>query len=450
MIYLVADDLTGATDTGVQFSKQGYNTLVTIVDLNIKNNKTLNINSDTDIFVVDSETRDLSIMEARKRILQIVNQIPVNENDVIYKKVDSTLRGNIGVELDIIMNKFEKDICLFCPAFPSNNRFVIGGYLIVQGEPLGVTEYYRGNLDSGNASYIPVLLKKQSNLPVGKVELKDVIQGKETILKRINYLYKRGKKIIILDALNDQHLKDILLSGNEFNGSVLYSGSAGLANYLSKIYKTDSSLDLDNNQQIDSETFLIVGGSRRNIMNSQINYLKNKLDINEITIDLKNVFSTRKKSLADYISEGERAIKSKQLLVIRPDPSFLEKNMMQNIINENNLQNHRELEVIIRNFLGELTASLINKSFINNLVLIGGDTAIGVCKALGVDSLRIVDEILPGIPVSSIRNHRYSKIKIATKAGGFGQEETLYNLLMKLHYHNKMEVKGFLKPGVNG
>jgi len=91
----------------------------------------------------------------------------------------------------------------------------------------------------------------------------------------------------------------------------------------------------------------------------------------------------------------------------------------------------RELEVEIKTFLGELTSKIIKNSDARNLILTGGDVALGVCKELGIYNMNILDELLPGIPLA-IANYKNYNLNIVTKAGGFGKEDTLYNLINKL------------------
>jgi len=91
----------------------------------------------------------------------------------------------------------------------------------------------------------------------------------------------------------------------------------------------------------------------------------------------------------------------------------------------------RELEIEIKNFLGKLTSKIIKNSDARNLILTGGDVALGVCKELVIYNMNILDELLPGIPLA-IANYKNYKLNIITKAGGFGKEDTLYNLINKL------------------
>lgn len=425
MIYVIADDLTGANDTGVQFSKKGYNTIVSIV----KESSQPVIDENTDVFVVDTETRDADPNTARKRVRFVLNELNPGDKDIIYKKVDSTLRGSIGHEIEEIMNILKKDICLFSPTFSINQRIAVGGYLVVQGEILGHSKYYSGNMDPDEASYIPSLLKKQTALPLSRIDLQDVTKGQKVILKKINKMYERGVKIIIIDATDEAHLHDIFESSLKFNGSVLYSGSAGLANHISQMCRRR--IHYSSNIASNNGLFLAVYATRNPIMKSQIDYLKGKIDFYDLIINVENIFSNKKGIFDQYSSESVKALNDKQHVIIHTDPLSNEKNKINEKLVLTHVLSFRELELIIRNFLGELTAEIVKQSSVRKLILSGGDTALGVCSALGIHNLHILNELLPGIPVSTAHLGDFN-LNIVTKAGGFGEEDTLHMLIKKI------------------
>jgi uncharacterized protein YgbK (DUF1537 family) len=425
MIYVISDDLTGANDTGVQFTKKGYNTIVSVLD----EQSTIIIPDNLDVFVMDTETRELESKTARKRLKSILEKININKKDVVYKKVDSTLRGNIGNELEEIMIILNRDICIFSPSYPSYQRITIGGYLVVDQKPLSLSEYSCGNSTQVENSFIPFLLKKQTDFPVGQIDLKDVAKGQKTILSKINELYQKGNKIIVIDSTNEEHLKDIFASSLKLDRPVLFSGSAGLANHFININNKneDLKIKIENNKG----PFVVVAGSRNFIMKDQVNYLKNRLNFTELKIDLEQVFSNKDRILDNYSAEGIKAIKGNRDLVIHTDAIYNEEKLINKKLMLKYNIGFRELEIKIKTFLGELTSKIIKNSYVRNLILTGGDVALGVCKELGIYNMNILDELLPGIPLA-IANYKNYNLNIVTKAGGFGKEDALYNLINKL------------------
>ena len=425
MLYIIADDLTGANDTGVQFSKKGYNTIVSILE----ESGNIIIPDKTDVLVIDTETREVDGKIACQRLRNVLKKLSFSDKDIFYKKVDSTLRGCIGVELEELMNVLEKDICIFTPTLPSHQRITIGGYLIVNGKPLGLSKYYSGDLKAGEASFIPFLLKQQTSLSIARIDFIDVIKGQEVIFKKLNKLYQEGNKIIVVDATEEVHLKDILNSILKFEGSVLYAGSAGLANYFPESYNKNRSLTL-NIEKIEGP-ILIVGGSRNPITSSQISHLRGEINFFELNIDIEQILFNRKTILEHYLTDSITITKNGQHLVIHTDPLYNDKEKINKKLMQKYNLSFRELELAIRNFLGELTAEIVRNSPVRNLILTGGDIALGVCSALGIQNLNIVGELLPGIPLSTA-NLKNFNLKIVTKAGGFGEKDTLFKLIKKL------------------
>lgn len=425
MKYIIADDLTGANDTGVQFTKKGYNTKVSIFN----KQSTIIIPDNLDVFVVDTETRELKSKIAREKLRNILKKLNINKNDMIYKKVDSTLRGNVGDEIEEIMNILKKDICVFSPSFPSYQRITVGGYLIVDQKHLGVSEYCCYNSTQVENSFIPFLLKTQTNFPIGQIDLKDVVKGQKTILSKINKLYQKGNKIIVIDSTSEQHLADIFSSGLKFDGSVLFSGSAGLANNFPNIHNKNE--DLKINIENSKSPVIVVAGSRNSIMEDQINYLKDRVNFAELKIDLEQIFSNKDGILDNYSTKCIEAVKANRDLVIHTNAIYNEEKLINKKLMLKYKLSFRELEIHIKTFLGELISKILKNNCVRNLFLTGGDIALGVCEELGIYDMDILDELLPGIPLA-IANYENYKLNIITKAGGFGKKDTLYNLINKL------------------
>ena len=425
MIYVIADDLTGANDTGVQFAKKGYNAIVSVLD----EQSTIIIPDNLDVFVMDTETRELESKTARKILKSILEKININKKDVVYKKVDSTLRGNVGVEIEEILIILNRDICIFSSSLPSQQRITLRGYLIVDQKPLGLSEYSSNHLEQVENSFIPFLLKKQTDFPVGQIDLEDVTKGQKTILSKINELYQKGNKIIVIDSTNEEHLKDIFASSLKLDRPVLFSGSAGLANHFPNINNKneDLKIKIENNKG----PVIVVAGSRNSIMEDQVNYLKNRLNFTELKIDLEQIFSNKEKIIDNYTTVCLEAIKSNRDLLIYTDAIYNEAKLINKKLMLKYNIGFRELEVEIKTFLGELISKILKNSCVRNLILTGGDVALGICEELNIYNMNILDELLPGIPLATA-NYKSYKLNIITKAGGFGKEDTLYNLINKL------------------
>ncbi len=124
-------------------------------------------------------------------------------------------------------------------------------------------------------------------------------------------------------------------------------------------------------------------------------------------------------------------------MVIYPDPVFAKQEYIEELKKKKGVY-LRGLELKIRSFIGTLVRELIENHSLNQLLLIGGDIAFGVCSALGITMLTILAELLPGIPITVAETSKSSEIFIVTKAGGFGEINTLQRVIEKLENENIM------------
>lgn len=425
MKYVIADDLSGANDTGVKFMKRGYHTIVAIT-----NHQSTHLVPDTiDVFVADTETRESEERHAREKVKRILQELQIDQDDFVYKKIDSTMRGNIGAEIEEIMKFLPKDICIFTPTFPSHQRTVIDSVLMVNQKPLGESEYSSGHSKQEECSCIPTILKKQANLSVGQIYLEDVSEGPNAIVSRMNELHRKGYQIIVLDSTTEKHLEDIFISGLRFSGTVLFSGSAGLANHI-PINNTISDKPGRKGKNRKSPV-IIVAGSRNSIVAQQISYLKNQSGLPEIKIDLEQIFTDKNKFLKNYTARAIEVINMHQDLLVYTDSPYNEKYDINHQLMAVHHLSFRELEIEIKKVFGKLTSEIIKNTNASNLILTGGDVALGVCETLQINTMNILDELLPGIPLTSA-DYKNRKLNIVTKAGGFGKANALYQLMNKL------------------
>lgn len=125
---MIADDLTGALEAGAHFSGRGLPSCVT----------TTNVAENIQVAVFDTETRHRSPAEAYTVVKGITRQC---NPELIYKKTDSTLRGNIGAELRALLDNFPNRRVIYSPAYPDLRRTVLDGKLYVRGIPVHQTEF---------------------------------------------------------------------------------------------------------------------------------------------------------------------------------------------------------------------------------------------------------------------------------------------------------------------
>jgi D-threonate/D-erythronate kinase len=163
-LIVIADDLSGATDVGVQFAKQGVPAFVVIRS---EDRPTLaQLFSEFEVVLVNAESRHVTGDKARLTITTLIAEARKTCVEFFYKKTDSTLRGNVGAELDSLLKASGRRTLCFVPAHPALGRTTRNGVQFVNGTPLHESTYARDARNPVHESRIAVLLKSCSGVPI--------------------------------------------------------------------------------------------------------------------------------------------------------------------------------------------------------------------------------------------------------------------------------------------
>lgn len=202
---VIADDYTGANDTGVQFVKKGLKTIVLT-----QMEKVRDIADKAEAIVIDTESRADPKEVAYQKVFsaaKVLTEIGVN---IVYKKIDSTLRGNIGPELDAAIDALNISTVIVSPAFPKNGRITVGGYHLLNQLPLELTEIASDPRSPVKESYVPALIQKQSRHHVGHISISKVMGGIQALKNEMITEQRKGSKIIVVDAVTQEDLRTIV------------------------------------------------------------------------------------------------------------------------------------------------------------------------------------------------------------------------------------------------
>ncbi len=198
---IIADDLTGACDAAVYFAKRGRRTFVSVG---------LAEPPAVQTFAVSTDSRNLAPEELRPLMQEAANRLP-HDAGILFKKIDSTLRGNIGAEVAAALDAFGYDVAVITPAFPALKRVVEAGFLRVLGtSPFAPVEVARR-------------LRWQGAEPCVHVRpelLREAIES--------------GTRFVSVDSICDEDLDELVRVGLQSRGRVLWAGSGGLASALAR------------------------------------------------------------------------------------------------------------------------------------------------------------------------------------------------------------------------
>ncbi len=433
IVGIIADDLTGANDTALQFYLKGANTQILLSDeiepLNIKNTQT---------WAISTESRNVEPEMAYEKVIKAAKMLSEKLNpDYFYKKIDSTIRGNIAVEVLGILASLDYDASIILPAFPAETRTTVGGYHLLKGIPIERTEMARDPQSPIFESHLPTLLKSQispeyQNL-IGQIELKTVMKGAGPILQRINELVNEGKKLIVADAVSTVDVEQVALAIKKCDYKILPAGTAAFAQALSEFWFAD----LDENEHI-IKTFprlpkFVVSGSATQITANQIEKLENSDefdDVLSISLDLKTVLNGVSEELVDRIVSNLRfdnTVMVHTSHLIKEFDGFSEDSLNAELTKAN-------LASVITDFLAELTRHVLAKKEAI-LITLGGETSFKCCSAIGAYQLQLIDEVAPAIALTLDHNAQW----IVTKSGNLGNANTLIDILRYFDTHGGLQ-----------
>ena len=202
-VALIADDLTGANNAGVQLAKQGFPTVTVMHDA-------ASVPDGYDAVCVDSDSRYVSPEEARQRVAASARRMRERGARLLCKRVDTLLRGNVGAEIDGMLDLMPDALAVFAAAFPGSNRVVRDGTLFVDGAP--VTDHLVASSDPiapVRHAAIAKIVASQSRARVDHVTLNVVSAGAAAIARRLTEVAASGARIAIVDAVADDDIAAI-------------------------------------------------------------------------------------------------------------------------------------------------------------------------------------------------------------------------------------------------
>ena len=228
----IADDLTGATDLALMLSREGLRTLQSTG----VPRQTIDLTT-FDAVVIALKSRTIPVDEALNLSTAACEWLKAHGAQRFLFKYcstfDSTERGNIGPVAEALLDHLNSDFTIACPAFPATGRSLYMGQLFVNGVPLAESPMRDHPLTPMRDSDLRRVLKKQSKSKIGHVAFADVNQGADAITRAFEREKNSGHRMVIVDAITNDHLRDI---GRAAAALPLVTGGSGIAIGLPKAY----------------------------------------------------------------------------------------------------------------------------------------------------------------------------------------------------------------------
>ena len=413
---VIADDFTGANDAGVQIRRHGIPVRVVFSGTKINTeinstaaNKGASGANSTCSWVLDTESRFLQEESACRKLLAEAEKIPFGNFRYVIKKVDSTLRGNIGPELKAIAQCQKPDLIVFAPAFPDLGRTTVNGVHCLNGTPVCKTELARDPKTPVLIDNVHEIMARAFGGDAEHISLDALRRGEAEIGEG---------RIISFDAESNEDLKAIVRMAIAAEKRVLWAGSAGLV---------DSILC----EETRIPPALAVIASLSSVTRKQVLFAERQ-GIALVKVPLCAIVekSTSPEKIAEeaiaVLGSGKDAI-----LVSSSACSEDDFQKAENCARRAGLS-AEAMSIFTQETMGQIAALILKEVDISGLFLSGGDTAMSCIEKWGASGAEIETEIAAGIPLMRLLGGKYEGLKVVTKAGAFGNADAIYYSLRKL------------------
>ncbi len=382
-LFILADDLTGAADSAARCRSAGLPATIYLT--------TPSLPLPAGVMAFTSDSRHLTAAAAATRVRQV--SAPLCDQEAVwYKKIDSTLRGNIGSELDALLDLLNLPCAVICPAFPAQGRGLRDGYLAAPSIP-------------AQTLHLPTLLRAQSRYPVAEISLADLWAGDARA--RIQTAASTAA-LLVCDAMTDADLAQIVQLVADVIQTTLLCGSAGSVGAWVRQGGEAANQASAQTEQASAQT-VIVMGSGSEMAHRQVAAL-----CKDANVLCEVVTQNHDAESVDRCVAANRAVTLVQL----PPPAA-----------GMSLDGPQARGWADR--LAEIAVAVVQKMQPTRLILTGGDTAINVLTRLGIGYLTVLAEVLPGMPLCLGTAANGRTYQVIMKPGSFGDEQTLVELAQK-------------------
>ncbi|CAB3789468.1 four-carbon acid sugar kinase family protein [Pararobbsia alpina] len=416
-LLIIADDLSGAADCAIGFASAGHRTVVTL-----DSTRAPNTHAAIDVIATDTDTRRSSPEAAARHTVDAWRTLHTPGRR-LYKKIDSTLRGNWAAEV-AALQPFA-GLAIVAPAFPATGRTTRGARVFVNGSPLETTDTWQLE-NAGQRADIAERLGN-AGLSTAVLALDAARDTRESLVRAVAMHAMRGIQALIVDTQTSKDLALLAQASAAMDEALFWVGSAGLAREMALLpdlfgasanghaasHVSPASPAPSALQQ--SGPILVLVGTLSAVSDAQCAMLRDAAGIAELVV---------------------------APAVLRAGPEHMQWPALQARIGAH-LASQADLLLRIgrddlfdpaqgahlSTALGHLIAPHFGK--IGGLIATGGETARAALHATGIDSLELVAEVEPGVAIgrpldARTREGHAHRPCIVTKAGAFGTAQSLH------------------------
>ena len=416
---VIADDLTGSNATCSLFKKIGLRA-ASILKLQG------DTNYDVDVISYSTASRGLDKEEAYKKVSEAI-KILKNKDVLVYnKRIDSTLRGNIGTEINAMLDNLEDNrIAVVVPAYPDSGRIVVNKTMLVNGVLLENSDAGKDPKTPIKTSCVESLVQKDIKYSSTYFTLSDIAQPIEEIAKKIQEAIKKSR-VLIFDAVNNEDIIKISRAIIQSNINIITVDPGPFTLYFSK--------ELQKEKHLEKKILMLIG-SVTETTKKQIEYILQEEDIFLVKMKAESFFEKESciKEIERVISFIKKGIESYELFLITTSPIGDEKKLDLKEIAHKLNTTVEDVSKIIANTLTETAVRVLKETQkFEGVYSSGGDITIALLEKLKAIGVEIREEVIPLAAYGRIIGGDFSNLKLVSKGGMVGDETVIKLCLHKM------------------
>lgn len=403
-VLVVADDMTGNNDTGALLNQAGLDTVTAVSD-----HMEERWFEDRDVLCLNTDSRAMASDRAKVKVREAVAGY-WKPGMLCCKRIDSTLRGNVGSEIDGMLDALPAGIrAVVVPAFPRAGRICVGGHVLVNDVPLMQSGAGTDSKTPVHSSRIADIIALQSDRTLACIELQE-IEGREEDLACM--IRECQADILIMDAVSDEDIERIAQAC--IRAGILIAcvdpGSFSVC-MARKLFLTKKT----------ARRNLLVIGSLSAVTRRQVDYFITKrhpLLFRVSAVRLLQDYMEIKEEVLAFLGSN---MDSYEDVCLMTDGQTSLKRGGDSIA---------EAEEISRRF-ARIAVELLDlwRDEIACVYLSGGDIARNFLEDMDIEGIDIIDEVIPLAVYGKSIDRNHDSIQILTKGGMIGNDRSIFDMI---------------------
>lgn len=419
-VLIIADDLTGANANCSLMKKIGLQAA------SFLGTKATDLPENINVLAATTDSRAMTREQAYR---EVTNKLKIFNPDDIHlysKRIDSTLRGNLGTELNAYQDYFtEKRVAICVPSYPDSGRIVVDGKMYVNGSLLMNTDAGKDPKMPVVSNYVVENFEKDYKGKIKLITISDIEKGKDCIK---NELIEAAKEydLIIFDSINNNHIKTIAEAVVESNLEYIAVDPGPFTKELTSLIYKKSSI---------STKAMAVIGSVTQITIDQLKQLKSSYDYYQVDVDPIKLMSmdTIQDEINRCIELTAQNIDNTDLIILTTTPDSIDKRLDLRAVSNDIGISVDDLSLIISRGLANIAKHILEgNDSLSGVFSSGGDITVALAEELLSLGIEIKDEVMPLAAYGRLIGGLKPDLKIVSKGGMVGDNNAMIACIEKI------------------